>query len=171
MKFKQFPNEKQLDMMDCGPACLKIIAKFYGKYYSLQHFRDKCGLTREGVSFLDLSYAAEDIGLRTLSIKSSLEDLYLKVPLPCIIHWSNSHYIIVYKVTKTRVYVSDPAKGLVEYSHNEFQRKWYKPRENKGVLLAIEPQADFMQREGSQKIATRKSLQNILGYFTPYKKS
>ncbi|WP_304066874.1 peptidase domain-containing ABC transporter [Pedobacter glucosidilyticus] len=171
MILKKFPHERQLDMMDCGPACLKIIAKFYGKYYSLQHFRDKCGITKEGVSFLDLSYAAEDIGLRTLSIKSSFLDLYSKVPLPCIIHWANSHFIIVYKITKKRVYVSDPAKGLLDYSHDDFQKKWHQPGESKGVLLAVEPQADFLIREGSENAAKKKSLQHIIGYFVPYKAS
>ncbi|MGB4775955.1 MAG: peptidase domain-containing ABC transporter [Daejeonella sp.] len=171
MSFKRFPIDRQLDMMDCGPACLKMIAKYYGKYYSLQYLRDQCGITKEGVSFLDLSYAAENIGLRTLSIKATLEELHLKVPLPCIIHWANSHFIIAYKVTKTRVYVADPAKGLLDYSHEEFIKNWYKTGEQKGVLLAIEPQADFKQRESNERIVRKKTFQSLLAYFTPYKSS
>ena len=61
MRFKSFPINRQLDIMDCGPACLKMICKFYGKYYSLQHLRDLCGITKEGVSALDLSYASENL--------------------------------------------------------------------------------------------------------------
>ena len=122
--FRPFPIDRQLDMMDCGPACLKSIAKFHGKYYSLQYLRDKCGLSREGVSFLDLSYAAESIGLRSISIKASIYDLYEKVPLPCIVHWSNSHFIVVYKTTAKRIYVSDPAKGRLSYTHQEFSKNW-----------------------------------------------
>lgn len=171
MAFKSFPAEKQFDIMDCGPSCLKIIAKYYGKFYSLQYLRDKCGITKEGVSFLDLSYAAEIIGLRTLSLKVNIEELYHKVPLPCIIHWADSHFIVVYKVTKSRIYVSDPAKGLVDYTHELFKKQWYKSGEEKGALLALEPQADFKQRHSDEKSARKKTLQNIRSYFSPYKRS
>lgn len=90
-----FSCDRQLDMMDCGPACLKMIAKHYGKYYSLQYMRDKCGITREGVSFLDLSYASENIGLKTLALKCTIEDLIIKITLPAIVHWDNNHFIVV----------------------------------------------------------------------------
>ncbi len=171
MRLKQFPSDRQLDTMDCGPACLKVIAKFYGRYFSLQFLRDKCGISKEGISFLDLSHAAEEIGLRTLSIKVSLNDLSTKVPLPCIIHWSNNHFIVVYKVTKKRVHASDPAKGLVAYSYDEFKKNWYKAGENVGVLLAIEPQADFRQKNPHEKAIQRRTFQSLIAYFTPYKKS
>ncbi len=171
MNLTSFPSERQFDTMDCGPACLKMIAKYYGKYYSLQFLRDKCGLTREGVSFLDLSYAAESIGLRSLSVRATVEELYTKVPLPCVIHWASSHFIVVYKVSKTRVYVSDPAKGLLSHSHDDFREHWYKAGESKGALLALEPQADFKQRHGGEKLDRRKTFQNLLGYFQPYKRS
>ena len=110
--------------MDCGPACLKMISKHFGKYYSLPYLRDLCGITREGVSFLDLSYGAEKIGLHTLAVKTDIESLCSKVPMPCIIHWKNSHFIVVYHTTKSRVYVSDPAKDLLSYTHEEFKKGW-----------------------------------------------
>jgi len=174
---RSFPNDRQLDKMDCGPACLKMIAKFYGKFYSLQYLRDKCGVTKEGASLLDLSYAAESIGLRTLSIKCSIDDLISKVPLPAIVHWNNSHFIVVYKIKKKKnisdsvVYVSDPAKGLLKYNFSDFVSKWYKRNEKEGVLLALEPQADFYQREAGEKIERQKTFENFLSYFKPYKKS
>ncbi|AYD49046.1 peptidase domain-containing ABC transporter [Arachidicoccus soli] len=173
MKIRQFPCDRQMDMMDCGPACLKMIAKFYGKFYSLQHLRDKCGITKEGVSFLDLSHAAESIGLHTLSIKCSVEDIILKVPLPVIVHWDNSHFIVVYKTNpKLRnVYVSDPAKGYIKYSEEQFSRRWCKKEDGLGALIAIEPQADFYQRQANEKIERKKTLENFLGYFRPYKRS
>jgi len=158
-----------MDAKDCGPACLKIIAKYYGKYYSLQYLRDLCGITREGVSFLDISYAAEKIGLRSLSVKATIDDLVEKIPLPCIIHWDNNHFIAVYKVTKNKVYVSDPAKGLLSYSHKEFVGKWYKENEATGVLMALEPMANFKQIEAHERIERFKSFENILNYFTPFK--
>ncbi|WP_166334702.1 peptidase domain-containing ABC transporter [Sphingobacterium chungjuense] len=174
---RSFPNDRQLDIMDCGPACLKMIAKFYGKFYSLQYLRDRCGSTREGVSFLDLSHAAESIGLRTLSIKCLIDDLILKVPLPAIIHWDNSHFVVVYKILPKKqmlnsvVYISDPAKGFLKYNVSDFIEKWYNKNEGRGALIALEPQGDFYQREVSEKIERKKTLENFLSYFKPYKKS
>jgi len=174
---RSFPIDRQLDKMDCGPACLKMISKFYGKFYSLQYLRDKCGVTKEGVSLLDLSHAAESIGLRTLSFKCSIEDLIAKVPMPVIIHWNNSHFIVVYKIKVKKnildsvVYVSDPAKGHLTYKASEFVSKWYKRKEEMGLLIALEPQADFYQREADEKIERQKTLENFLAYFSPYKKS
>ena len=167
MKFKRFPYEYQLDAMDCGPAALKIIAKYFGKYYSLQYLRDLCGITREGVSFLDLSYGAEKIGLHTLAVQASVKDLQLKVPLPCIVHWKNSHFVVVYRCSKNRVYVSDPAKGLLSYSHPEFEQGWYKAGDETGALLAIEPMADFLQRDLEEKNGTQKDIRKHIRLFRP----
>ncbi|MGE9312246.1 cysteine peptidase family C39 domain-containing protein [Niabella sp. CJ426] len=170
-----FPNDRQFDIMDCGPACLKMIAKHYGKYYSLQYLRDKCGTTKEGASFLDLSHAAEAIGLRSLSLKINLDFLITKVPLPVIVHWDNSHFVIVYKTNpKTgSIYVSDPAKGRIKYSSKEFSKKWIKNNADgdNGMLMAFEPQADFHQRNISEKLNRKKTFGNFLNYFKPYKKS
>jgi len=171
INISSFPVERQMDLKDCGPACLKIIAKYYGKYYSLQYLRDKCGISREGVSLLSLSYGAEAIGLRSLSFKAGISDLHLKIPLPCIVHWANSHYIVVYKVTARKVYVSDPERGLINYSYNEFIEGWYQKETQQGVVLILEPQADFKQREHDEKIERHKTFQNVLSYFHPYKKS
>lgn len=165
----QFPHEFQMDAKDCGPACLKIIAKYYGKYYSLQFLRDLCGVTREGVSFLDISYAADKIGLRTLSVKAGMEDLSSQVALPCIIHWNNSHFIVVFKVSKKKVYVSDPAKGLVTYNIEEFMAGWCQG--DTGMLMALEPMACFGQMEVNERKERMKNFENLLGYFTPYKKA
>ena len=90
MIFKSFPIEYQMDSQDCGPACLKIIAKYFGKYYSLQYLRDKCGIMKDGVSLLDISTGAENIGLRTLSIQCTMETLINNVPLPAIIYWTEN---------------------------------------------------------------------------------
>jgi len=168
---KGFPFEYQLDSKDCGPACLKIIARYYGKYYSLQHLRDLCGITREGVSFLDISYGAEKIGLHTLAIKTDVANLQSKVPLPCIIHWKNSHFVVVWKITRTKVHVSDPAKGLISYSFPEFTKGWYKHDEETGALMAVEPMADFLQRDTEDKTERKKTFENVLGYFRPYRKA
>ena len=168
---KQFPHEYQMDAKDCGPASLKIIAKYYGKYYSLQYLRDLCGITREGVSFFDISHAAEKIGLRTIAVKATINDMAEKIILPCIIHWDNNHFIVVYKVKKRKVYVSDPAKGLLSYPIEQFQDKWYKQGENNGMVMVFEPMANFKQIEAHERIEKFKTFENLFGYFTPYKKA
>ncbi|MBY0245160.1 MAG: peptidase domain-containing ABC transporter [Sphingobacteriaceae bacterium] len=172
--FRKFPNDRQLDMMDCGPACLKMLAKYYGKFYSLQYLRDKCGITKEGVSFLDLSYAGEFIGLRSLSTQASVHDLLHKIPLPAIVHWDDSHFIVVYKVSgnekKGSISVSDPAKGYVSYSPAEFAKKWLK-QQTTGQVMLFSPQADFYQKQAHEQQNRKQTFGKFLAYFKPYRKS
>ena len=165
----KFPNYRQLDGKDCGPSCIQIIAKYYGRFYSLPYLRDLCGISREGVSFLDISDACEKIGLRTKCVKIDFDTLRL-IPLPCIIHWQNSHFVVVYKINSQYVCVSDPAKARIKYSIADFQNGWL-TNEKVGAVLAIEPMADFKQRSVQDKLERHKTLENFLGYFTPYKKS
>ena len=94
---KQFSFYKQFDTMDCGATCLRMIAKFYGKNYSLDSLRKKSYITREGVSFLGLSEAAESIGFKTLGVRASFKTL-CEAPLPCIVHWRQNHFVVVYDV-------------------------------------------------------------------------
>jgi ATP-binding cassette subfamily B protein len=169
--FGNFPHEFQMDAKDCGPACLKIIAKYYGKYYSLQYLRDLCGITKEGVSLLDISYAAEKVGLRTIAIQITLQDLIDRVALPAIVHWNNDHFIVIYKATKNKICVSDPAKGLLSYTPEQFKEKWYKDDGEYGILMALEPMANFKQIEAHERIERLKNFENLLGYFIPYKKA
>lgn len=164
-----FPSEHQLDASDCGPACLKIISRYYGKYYSLQYLRDICGLSRDGVSIEDLSYGAEKIGLRTLGITATIDDLYKKIKFPCLLHWHNNHFIVVYKAKRERIYVSDPARGLCSYTLQEFVNGWYKEGMDAGSLLLAEPSPDFRGQE--DRIKRRKSVEKIVKYFLPYKHS
>ncbi|WP_125043007.1 peptidase domain-containing ABC transporter [Bacteroides faecalis] len=170
MILHRFPVDYQMDMQDCGPACLKIVAKHFGRFYSLQYLRDRCGITNQGVSLLDLSTGAESIGLRTLAIKCTLSDVVNQVPFPAIIFWKESHFIVVYHANKKYIWVSDPAKGRVKYTHEEFQAGWYPKGESIGVLLAIEPTIDF-QRSAIEKELEKNSFISILRYFIPYKNS
>ncbi|MDX9914018.1 MAG: cysteine peptidase family C39 domain-containing protein, partial [Candidatus Moranbacteria bacterium] len=95
MKSNPFPFYKHHDSMDCGATCLKMIAKYYGKSYSLETLRQKTYITREGVSLLGISEAAESIGFRTLGVHITFEKL-LETPLPCIVHWKQNHFVVVY---------------------------------------------------------------------------
>lgn len=170
MLFHRFPVESQMDSQDCGPASLKIIAKHFGKFYSLQFLRDRCGITKEGVSLLDLSTGAESIGLRTLAIKCTIDDVVNSIPFPAIVFWKDSHFIVVYYSDKKFVWVSDPAKGRVKYSHEEFRRGWYQKGESQGVLLAVEPTSDFKDSKADKEQA-KNSFSSILKYFIPYKRN
>ena len=170
MILKRFPVEYQMDSQDCGPASLKIIAKHFGKFYSLQMLRDRCSITKEGVSLLDLSIGAESIGLRTLAIKCTLDDIVNSIPFPAIIFWKDSHFVVVYGADKKYVLVSDPAKGRVKYTHEEFKKGWYQKDEKQGVLLAVEPMADFKDSK-AEKEQRKNSFSTILKYFFPYKRS
>lgn len=167
--FRRFPTEFQMDAKDCGPASLKMVAKHFGRYYSLQYLRDKCGITKEGVSLLGISEAAESIGLHTSAFKCTIADLIYKVPFPVIIYWNENHFVVVYAASKRYIYVSDPCKGHIKYSIKEFMKGWYLKNEEHGVLLALEPTADFALNS-SEREFHKNSFYSIIRYFTPYKK-
>ncbi|MBF4492188.1 MULTISPECIES: peptidase domain-containing ABC transporter [unclassified Flavobacterium] len=147
---KKFTNYKQADNKDCGPTCLKIIAKHYGKTINIQELRDFSETTREGSNLLFLSEAAEKIGFRTLGVKLSLESLE-EAPLPCILHWNKDHYVVLYKVKKETYYISDPAFGLLEYNKQEFLKFWIGNNADdatqEGIALLMEPTPKFFQSE------------------------
>ncbi|MDR2358259.1 MAG: peptidase domain-containing ABC transporter [Prevotellaceae bacterium] len=174
------PFTHQLDAMDCGPACLQMIAKYYGKNYRLEHLRDNCFLTREGVSLLGISEAAEKIGFRTTGVKITFEQL-CEAPLPCIVHWKQRHFVVVYGVkcatrgkkgeAATRVQVADPAHGLIKYTREEFLNGWLASRSNgedTGIALLLEPTPDFYAQDDEKSDRTKFSF--ILKYLRPYKK-
>ena len=110
--------------MDCGPTCLRMIAKYYNKSYTLQSLRERSFITREGVSMLGISDAAESIGLRTNGVKVSLKKLKEEVTLPCILHWNQSHFVVLYKIKNNKYYISDPASKKVAFNEDEFKRCW-----------------------------------------------
>ncbi len=136
--------------MDCGPSCLRMVARHYGRSYSLHELRDKTFLTRERVSLLGISEAAEAIGFRTLGVKVPFKKLAEDAVLPCIAHWYQRHFVVVYRITKKEVHVADPAIGLIRYSHADFQKGWLSTQDNgveSGVLLLLEPSPEFFERE------------------------
>src|SRR5688572_1276428 len=158
---KTFPFYKQADSKDCGPTCLKITSKHYGKTLNIQTLRQLSETTREGSNLLTLSDAAENIGYRTLGVKLDLEKLE-EAPLPAILHWNKNHYIVLYgisnykfRITKRRAekkyLISDPAHGLIEYSQEEFLKFWIgnnaDKTTNEGIALLLEPTPKFHQSE------------------------
>lgn len=173
---RTFPHYLQLDAMDCGPTCLRMIARYYGKSYSLQTLRTHSFITREGVSMLGISDAAESIGFRTSGVRISLEQLKKDVPLPCVLHWNQNHFVVCYGIQKKRsgwfYQIADPASQLVTYTEEEFKKCWISTKvdgEAKGAALALEPSPEFYESEDEKAEGQRKLLY-FLKYLTPYKK-
>lgn len=169
---RKFPLYHQLDLMDCGPTCLRMIAKYYGKHYSLQTLRSKAFLTREGVSLLGISEAAQTIGFRTVGVQIPFEKLKL-APLPCIVHWNQNHFAVVFKIKYNKVYVADPASGILTYSAEEFQKYWLSDTDGvgkNGIALLLEPLPAFFQGiEQTEQSKTRSVIQ-LFTYFKTYRR-
>lgn len=170
----KFPHYLQPDAMDCGPTCLRIVAKHFGRHYNLETLRELTWKTREGVSLLTISDAAEKIGFRSQGARIGLEML-LEVPLPVILHWNQNHFVVLYKVKKGRrgleFYISDPAHGLVVYNKDEFLKCWASTqRENvpAGIALLLEPTAEFYKEEGEK--LNKSGFKYLFSYLKPYRK-
>lgn len=150
--------------MDCGPTCLRIIAKHYKKNFSLQYLRSISYIDRQGVSFQGISQAAETLGMRTNSFRLTYDDL-LTIKMPCIAHWNQNHFVVIYKINKKKVWISDPALGLVEYTTEEFKKHWIstvKDDYEQGVIMEIEPTPSFYQTAESKQKSGFKFLFNYL---------
>jgi ATP-binding cassette subfamily B protein len=141
-----FPHFSQLEYSDCGATCLKIILKYYGRDCSLAHLRELCETTRVGVSIADIMKAAEKLRFSTLPVLTSTNWLVDNGPLPCIIHWKQEHFVVLYKVTKKYYYISDPAYGKVKLNQEDFCN-WWKESSTNGIALFLEPGEDFYEQE------------------------
>lgn len=167
-----FPHYHQLDAMDCGPTCLRMITKYYGHSYSIQYLRKHAYITHEGVSMLGISDAAEHIGFRTMGVRITLEQLVQEVPLPCILHWNQRHFVVCYRIKKGKFYIADPAAGRVVFDRTEFGRCWFSTSvegKDTGTALLLEPGPEFGEREESEDAKNRK-LSFFFRYLTPYKR-
>ncbi len=156
--------------MDCGPSCLRMIAAFYGKTYSLEKLRQLAHISREGVSLLGLSEAAEVIGFRTIGARITLEQM-MEAPKPCVVHWDQEHFVVVYKYRKGVLSVADPAFGLVEYSEEEFKKHWLatvRHGEQKGICMLFEPTPTFYDLDGEEQ--KRGNFRFLLKYLQPHRK-
>ncbi len=161
--------------MDCGPACLYMIAKHYGKEYSLDYLRNKSFIAHDGVSLLGISKAAEDIGFHTIAGKATFENLTHNVSLPCIIHWKQEHFVVLYRIKnkriKSTIYIADPAKGLMTYSKEEFCENWTSTSSNgqeKGIILVLETTHVFHEKEGDKNLSENR-FKFLVKYLFKYK--
>lgn len=168
---KHFPHYIQHDAMDCGPTCLRMVAAYYGKRYSLEGLREKSFITREGVSMLGINEAAEKIGFRSICVQVGYEKLQ-EAPLPCIIHWNQQHFVVVYRLNDKHVWVADPGAGKLKYTKEEFCNCWLSSRKNEedtGVALLLEPTPEFYTIEDEGNEVNRKGFSFLYSYLRPYR--
>lgn len=169
---KVFPTYLQPDSMDCGPTCLRIIAKYYGKSFSLEKLRELCETTRQGSSLLSISNAAENIGFRTLAVKINLNELKKDAPLPCICFWNEQHYVVLYKIKGDKFYISDPGKGRLVYDKNEFLKYWIGTHStdttSEGIVLLLEPTP--LLSENKEDHSNSNGFKFLFKYLKGYRK-
>ncbi len=157
--------------MDCGAACLRMIARHYNRFYSSEYLRNLTHLDRDGVSLNGISDAAEQIGLHTLAVKISFERLVDDIPLPLIAHWRQEHYVVVYKVSKTHVWIADPATGKVKITKEEFKAGWISEEldgEDVGIILLLEPTPEFYSK-GGEGSKSKQGFGYLFSYFQRYR--
>jgi ATP-binding cassette subfamily B protein len=172
---KSFPRYTQLDAMDCGPTCLRMIAKHYGRTYTLQNLREKCFITREGVSMLGISDAAESIGMHTQGVRINFEQLVNDALIPCILHWNQNHFVVCYGIKKKRndyaIKIADPAGQKYTMNKEEFLKCWISTKsegKDTGTALLLAPSPEFYDYE-DDKTKQEKNLSYFFRYLLPYK--
>lgn len=169
--FKTFPFVAQHDAMDCGPACLAMITKVYGKNYSLQYLRDNAYLSRDGVSLSGLKEAASLIGLDCVALKVSIEELIYQNHFPCILYWKGNHFVVLYKTIKSffsknrKFHIADPAAGLISISQSHFVNLW--SNDKTGIAFFVEPTDAFIAK--TPPIESPDKINEVFKYLVPYK--
>jgi ATP-binding cassette subfamily B protein len=138
-----FPFYRQLDAMDCGPTCLMMAAAAHGRQFPLTYLRERSYLSREGVSALGIMEAAEAIGFRTMTVKVPFDTgkdtaCLLNAPLPCIAHWNQEHFVVIYKVSRSHMWIADPGAGKFKLTRKDFEKSWLSDADQ-GVLILLEP--------------------------------
>jgi len=157
--------------MDCGPTCLQMVAYYHGKHFSLQTLRDRCHITREGVSLLGISDAAEAIGFRSMGVKMGVDKLNNDVPVPFIAHWNQEHFVVIYKIKNDKVWVADPGHGKICLTKAEFVKSWASTINNntpQGICLLLEPTPEFYAQKDEQP--DKSGFSFLFKYLKPHKK-
>lgn len=154
--------------MDCGPTCLRMVAKFYGRNFTQQTINKLCSLNKDGVTLLAISRASESMGFRSLGVKINLEVL-MDAELPCILHWRQNHFVVLYKISKNKYYLADPATDLITLTEPEFSKNWLSDKVNKeGITLLVGTTPQFYEKEDEKDVEVKWSL--LLKYFVVYRK-
>lgn len=169
---KNFSFYRQYDSMQCGITCMQMVCKYHGKEYSPEALSRYCFATTEGVSLLAISEAATRLGMHTFCGKVTIGQLQ-EAPLPCILHWNQNHFVVLYKVKKEKkFYIADPGKGLITYTLEEFKNHWISTRsqgEEKGIALFLQPTTAFYEQKVENE-KRKRSFRFLLGYVKQYRR-
>lgn len=165
---RRFPAIRQLDQLDCGPTCLRIVAKHYGRDLPAHLVRERCNTSRAGSSFQSMGAAAESLGFRSLAARVRYDDLR-NSPLPCIAYWQGRHYVVVYRVDADRVWVSDPSHGRIRYTREEFLAGWLPSGQDRGAVLFLEPAGETVKETTRSFARGRVDFRLLLRYIRPHK--
>jgi len=160
----------QKDAMGCGIACLQMICGYYGRKYSTRHISQFCHATAEGVSLLAISDGAEKLGLKTTCGRTDADGLR-QIDSPCILHWCQNHFVVLYKVKDETFYIADPAKGMAKYGRDEFERQWASTQSGGhllGIAMFLEPLPDFYAKNETAASESR-SLRFLWAYIKQYR--
>ena len=174
----KYPHYIQHDHMDCGPTCIRMVAKYYECEVSIEKLRVLSETTKEGTNLMSLSEAAEKIGFRTLAVKINFNQLKEDVLLPCIVHWKSNHFVVVYKISQNKVVIADPGCGLITFTVDEFIKLWIgknaDEKTEEGIVLVLEPTNLLFENKETASTENYFSKFNsgfLKNYLTPYKKN
>jgi len=174
-----FPFYQQPDHMDCGPTCLRMVAKYHGRTIGVEKLRALSETTRNGSNLHNIAASAEAIGFRTLGVKVALNKLIAEQPLPCIVHWTSNHFVVLHRITGDKrgkpitLHVADPAHGLLTYTEGEFLEHWIgkgADRDTKeGIALLLEPTPRLAERQADDEGAPQ-GFAFLYRYLTPHRR-
>lgn len=167
-----YPYYDQYDSKDCGPTCLRMVAKFYGKKFSQHYIKSTSYQKRSGTTLLGLSDAAEKLGFRNVGVKITWEQLASEVNMPCIVNWNQKHFVVVYRIEKDKIIVGDPAQGILKYDKKTFLTSWYSIVDDikgkMGIALLLEPTPSFYNSEDVKE--NKINFRHLLKYLKPHTK-
>ncbi len=173
---KKYPFFYQLESMDCGPSCLRMVAEYYGQKYTLNYLRAICFVSKTGISMQGLVQGAKTIGFGTIAIKVPFEaekeneNSLMDIPLPAIGFWASNHFVVIYEITTKYVIIGDPAQGRIKLSHERFRNNWLTHSDNEGVVLLLQPEEAFYTNENKHKDTSKSSFYFLLNYLKGYSK-
>ena len=163
---------RQHDAMQCGIACMAMVCKYYGRKCSFETLSNTCTITNEGVSMQALKQLAEALGFDVLCGKASLYQIK-DINYPCLLHWNQNHFVVLYKVKKNGFYIADPAKGHVKYDLEVFKKHWVSTQsdgEEKGIVMFLEPTPAFYEKQMEEQPTEERSFRFLFGYIKQYRK-
>lgn len=159
--------------MQCGVSCLAMICRYYGKNYSLEYLDKFCHANVSGVSMLGIADGAKNIGLNTMTVAASIDELK-EIVLPCILHWNQNHFVVLYNISKNGKHykIADPGKGMITYTQEELESHWISSMtdgEPSGTAMQLTPTKEFYNHI-CDKATEKRSFRFLFGYLIQYKK-